>query len=292
MVTVPHRLLDSPEVSVLHHCANLTVLRKRVRAALHERPSYVSQHALSFVTEGQQVIYDEHGGCIRVRPGQAGLMRRGLYSVTDLLAGDTDAFATTVVFFSDAILAKALGESPVPAVGATADLQLLRKVESGWANGLVVAESPNAAAADAPLAAARGLLANLAAADGGQATALAGLRHVRRRPLREFMRAHFDKPLQLADYAYLTGRSERSFRRDFRARFGESPKRWLVARRLERARELMRQESLSVAGVAAAVGYRNTSHFIKRYRERYGVTPGVRHDAAHHATGPCAAPPA
>ena len=88
------------------------------------------------------------------------------------------------------------------------------------------------------------------------------------------MREHFDKPLGLADYAALSGRSERSFRRDFRARFGESPKRWLVARRLERARELLRDGRLPVGDVAAAVGYASASHFIAVYKARYGETPG------------------
>jgi len=96
-----------------------------------------------------------------------------------------------------------------------------------------------------------------------------------KRSLRAFMQAHFDKPLQLQDYAYLTGRSARSFRRDFRTRFGASPKTWLVERRLERAKELLQIGDQSVAEVARAVGYQSTRHFIERYRGRFGVTPGV-----------------
>ena len=89
------------------------------------------------------------------------------------------------------------------------------------------------------------------------------------------MRAHFDKPLSVEDYARLTGRSVRTFRRDFRARFGVGPKRWLRERRLERARELVRGGEYGVAAVAAAVGYASTSHFIEVYREAFGVTPGM-----------------
>ena len=95
-----------------------------------------------------------------------------------------------------------------------------------------------------------------------------------KQPLREFMQAHFDKPLGLRDYALLTGRSERSFRRDFKTRFGESPKRWLVNCRLERAQQLLRKQGSSVSTVAAQVGYTSSSHFIEVYKRRYGITPG------------------
>ncbi len=277
MVSVPHRLLDLPTVERLYADADLVVLRKRVTCALYERPTYVAMHALTLVQEGQQVLYDEAGRALRVRPGQIGMMRRGLYGVTDLLADMTGGFATVVVFFSDALLRECLPvvEVPnsgtdlcaIPAVGALCDWvsTLPQNPPRGDASSLktVFRESF------------RGLIAGLAS-EGGVAAheALCSLLETRRRPIRELMSAHYDKPLTLLDYAVLSGRSERSFRRDFKARFGESPKRWLVARRLERARELLNGGEDRVAVVAQAVGYVSTSHFIGLYKQRYGVTPG------------------
>ncbi len=269
MVTIPHRLFGLPEVDVLYRGTELIVLRKRLTARVHERPSYVSMHALSCVTEGEQVVYGSTGGKIRVGAGSAGLIRRGLYTVTDLLAAPSRCFETTLFFFSDPLLRRALDAATPPgAPGESPELALLADVRLR----LTPARELTDGAAHARFLA---LIRALCVASPSTAGAFARLLTNRRRSLRDFMRAHFDKPLQLVDYAYLTGRSERSFRRDFKARFGESPKRWLVDRRLERARELLFADTFSVAEVAAAVGYTNTSHFIKLYRERYGMTPGV-----------------
>ena len=285
MVTVPDRLLDRPEVDVLHRSAGLVVLRKRLGAPLRERPSYVAMHALTLVAEGEQVVYDaEAGRRIRVRAGEVGVMRRGVYSLTDLLAGDTGAFATTVVFLGDALLDVALGGGPRPrgerARSTGPDLARLSASPAtrSWAAqvGELGAELEGAAAEAHYRGRAVELLHLLLEVHGATAReALASLRARPHRSLREIMRAHFDKPLAVEDYARLTGRSVRTFRRDFRARFGVSPKRWLVERRLERARELVRAGERSVADVAATVGYASTSHFIEVYRGAFGVTPGA-----------------
>ena len=265
VVTVPQRLLSLPIVEVVHAGADVTVLRKRTREPLYERPSSLSTHALSFVEEGEQVVYDDTGARIRVTPGRAGLMRRDLYTITDLLAGETGAFATTVAFFSDAVVRRAVELRGGGSAAERASVLCLLDVAPG-ADDWVRARSPGGGDGAWAAAVATFLAASLSSP--------AALLSRPRRSLREFMRAHFDKPLSVEDYAYLTGRSVRSFRRDFAARFGESPKRWLVARRLERARELLRRGEVdSVNGAAAAVGYGSTSHFIARYRERYGETP-------------------
>ena len=255
------------------------MLHKRLTEPVSERPSYVAMHALSFVAEGQQVVYDASGARIRVRAGQVGVMRRGLYTLSDLLASESGAFETTVVFVSDAVLREALADFAQAPRGSasTNGLSVLLGGRAGqrvrvWRNE---GNTPltNETTARAAL---RDLLQALVAEGGEQSLArLRGLGETPRRPLREFMQAHFDKPLTLADYAQLSGRSQRSFRRDFKARFGESPKRWLVAQRLERARQLAQTGQRSVSDIAASVGYTSTSHFIELYKGRFGVTPGA-----------------
>lgn len=248
MVTVPHRLLDLPIVTVLHASEGLVLLHKRTATALYERPSYVAMHALSVVAEGEQIVYPREGARMHIRAGGFGLMRRGLYYITDLLAGHSGHFATTLAFFDDAALLDALAGAPTACPYRC------------WFARVVAALNTDPASAQALRAL---------------------LEPTPRQPLRAFMREHFDKPLTLADYAQLTGRSERSFRRDFKIRFGESPKRWLVRQRLERARSLLDDPQRSVADVAAEVGYASTSHFIERFRKTYGITPGqARQQAA------------
>jgi AraC-like DNA-binding protein len=55
--------------------------------------------------------------------------------------------------------------------------------------------------------------------------------------------------------------------------------------RLERAAQLLRGDDGGVAEVAYAVGFRTVSHFTRRFRDHYGVTPSAwkRGDGADHS---------
>ena len=61
--------------------------------------------------------------------------------------------------------------------------------------------------------------------------------------------------------------------RSFRDRFGTSPHRYLVGRRLERVRaEITRDASL--ADAADAAGFADQSHMRRHFKARFGLTPG------------------
>ena len=88
------------------------------------------------------------------------------------------------------------------------------------------------------------------------------------------MLANYTKPLGIEDYAYLTGRSLSSFRRDFKSRFGVSPKQWLIDNRLEKAKEILQADGkATIIGVALQVGYENIPHFIKAFHRKFEITP-------------------
>ncbi|MFK7905201.1 MAG: helix-turn-helix domain-containing protein, partial [Chitinophagales bacterium] len=88
-----------------------------------------------------------------------------------------------------------------------------------------------------------------------------------------FMSENFDKPLTIADYAYLTGRSLSTFRREFKAKFGVSPHKWISQERMKKAKEMLEKGNQSVADIAYHVGYENVSHFISAFKKYHGHTP-------------------
>ena len=102
---------------------------------------------------------------------------------------------------------------------------------------------------------------------------LSTLHNRERKSLKEFMNLNFSKPLGISDYAYLTGRSLSSFRRDFISQFGISPKQWLIEMRLEKARLLLSKHHSTISQVALEAGYEDTSHFIKVFHKKYGISP-------------------
>ena len=94
-----------------------------------------------------------------------------------------------------------------------------------------------------------------------------------RKSIKSFMEENFTKPLDIEDYAYLTGRSISTFRRDFKSRYGISPKKWLIEKRLTQASELLQKSSESIAEIAMQSGYENIPHFIKAFQKRFEISP-------------------
>ncbi|WP_310619467.1 helix-turn-helix domain-containing protein [Flexibacterium corallicola] len=94
-----------------------------------------------------------------------------------------------------------------------------------------------------------------------------------KRNIKHVMNTHLSNNFSIKDFASLSGRSLSSFNRDFKRLYGITPSKWLKDKRLGRAKELVNSSELSMTEIAMAVGYSNTSHFIKSYREKYAVTP-------------------
>jgi AraC family transcriptional regulator, exoenzyme S synthesis regulatory protein ExsA len=92
--------------------------------------------------------------------------------------------------------------------------------------------------------------------------------------LRSYMERNFCAPGGVAEFARATFRSISAFKKDFAATFKTTPMSWIVSRRLERARELIRTTDRPVTEVCFLCGFESLSHFIKIYRETYGDSPG------------------
>ena len=71
------------------------------------------------------------------------------------------------------------------------------------------------------------------------------------------------------------GLSRRQLQRRLKAATGQSPKAFVRHIRLERAAQLLRQESGTIAEIAYAVGFSKPSYFAERFREQYGVLPSA-----------------
>ena len=91
--------------------------------------------------------------------------------------------------------------------------------------------------------------------------------------IRETMEKYFMHPLSLNEYARLSARSLSSFKADFFETFKTSPGKWLMTKRLEHARLLIETTEASVSEIAAKAGFKNTSHFVRIFKEAYGKPP-------------------
>lgn len=89
-----------------------------------------------------------------------------------------------------------------------------------------------------------------------------------------------DAPLSLRHLAAIAGLSVRQLERLFHVHLGVAPRTYYRRVRLDRARLLLRQTSMSVLDVAVACGFSSASHFSRNYRAAFGHSP-VRERKPH-----------
>jgi len=82
---------------------------------------------------------------------------------------------------------------------------------------------------------------------------------------------------EIAGAAYL---SEYHFARLFKQIAGVTPHVYLANLRLDRARKLLAETTLSISEIASTVGYQSQSHFTKVFKSITGVTPRAYRESA------------
>jgi AraC-like DNA-binding protein len=126
---------------------------------------------------------------------------------------------------------------------------------------------------------------HVAQAYGGLRRAVApmkgGLASWQQRRACEMMDAHLDGAVPLRQLAAECGLSVSHFSRAFRGSVGVAPHQWLLRRRVEMAKDLMRTTRLALSEVAIASGFADQSHFTKTFTRWIGVSPSTwrRHQA-------------
>jgi AraC family transcriptional regulator len=94
--------------------------------------------------------------------------------------------------------------------------------------------------------------------------------------LKNYIEANLgSEPLQTKHLAALTGLTPSHFSRVFRVSFGESPHRFVMRRRIERAQGLMLQSDLPLSRIASDCGFSDQAHFNRMFRKRLGECPGI-----------------
>ena len=90
---------------------------------------------------------------------------------------------------------------------------------------------------------------------------------------REFLAAHCDEPVHLADAAREACISPFHYHRLFSRAFGETPHDFVTRLRIDRAKRLLARDQLPVTEVCFAVGYESLGSFSTRFRSVVGYSP-------------------
>lgn len=126
---------------------------------------------------------------------------------------------------------------------------------------------------DSLIAALVGHIAGASDASARRASARAARRAV------ELLESRFTEAITLDELAAAAGLGTRQFTRAFREETGQSPRQYLIRRRVEHAQWLIRQ-GLPLADVALQCGFADQSQLTRAFSQRIGTTPGrFRRDA-------------
>jgi len=101
-----------------------------------------------------------------------------------------------------------------------------------------------------------------------------GLSRERLQRVRDYIETHLEDRLTLADLAEVACLSPYHFSRSFKLAMGIGPWRYVMGRRIDRAKTLMRRTNLPLASIAVEVGFNDQSHLTSIFRRETGATPG------------------
>jgi AraC-like DNA-binding protein len=90
---------------------------------------------------------------------------------------------------------------------------------------------------------------------------------------KDLIDARYREPLDVPALARAARLSTAHFSREFRRVFGETPHRYLLTRRLERAAALLRNTDRTVADICITVGLRSVGSFTTSFGRAFGMSP-------------------
>ena len=106
---------------------------------------------------------------------------------------------------------------------------------------------------------------------------------IRLRKAKDRIDRDFEQPLDVPALARSAAMSAGHFSRSFKSAFGESPYSYLMTRRIERAKMLLRRGDMSVTDACFAVGCTSLGSFSSRFTELVGESPSAYRARNHSA---------
>jgi AraC-like DNA-binding protein len=226
-------------------------------------------YAIGFTLHGVQA-FRYRGAAERSVPGQVFVLHPG--ETHDGHAGTSAGFRYKILYLEPRAVQDALG-------GARCPLPFLREAVSTNRRlaGVIMPALGDLDLALEELQRDQVLLdlaEALAAADPSIARRKLAARHWRAvGAVRDFLDANVENRVRSAELEAVTGLSRYAVARHFRACLGTSPYRYLVMRRLDRVRSLIRHGT-PLVDAAAACGFADQSHMSRHFKKVYGMSPG------------------
>lgn len=114
--------------------------------------------------------------------------------------------------------------------------------------------------------------------------------HKHVRLARRLLDQGYDAPITLDDLSREVALSPHYLIRAFRRAYKQTPHQYLVARRIARAKELLRDSDLSITEICFAVGFESLGSFSTLFRKVVGLSPSAYRISSHPTLPPAYIP--
>ncbi|GAB3522999.1 helix-turn-helix domain-containing protein [Emticicia fontis] len=237
----------------------------------HVVPEHVLTHVFSgrlLVTEASRVYTIEEGDTV--------LFRKNHLAKITKFPNDATTFKSISIFFTTAFLQKYFATHPKITDGNQDSVRQLNKhpLLDSLFNSLSpyfdFQDSLPEELAEMKLMEAMTILRKI---DTKAEAILADFAEPGKIDLSGFMQQNYSFNIPMERFAYLSGRSLATFKRDFQKIFNLPPQRWLLQKRLERAHYLIAERKRKPSDVYLEVGFENLSHFSFAFKQAYGYNP-------------------
>jgi AraC-like DNA-binding protein len=105
--------------------------------------------------------------------------------------------------------------------------------------------------------------------------------HIERiRIARGYIDHHYDAPITLEHVSEAAGYSRYHFIRLFSAVYNQTPHQYLVRRRINRAKELLRSTDMPITDICVQIGFESLGSFSTLFRRVVGLAPGAYRSSA------------
>ncbi|MFC6102505.1 helix-turn-helix domain-containing protein [Olivibacter domesticus] len=237
---------------------------------------FISDHFFLCLLRGSMVAYDGQK-TYTVQPGNYCIARKN-HLLRYTKYKDNDRFEKVIITFDEPFLKRFLERHPTDSLTLTNDDSFLFVKEETFIANFIQSLKPyynSDEAIDEAFADIKReeLLLILLRADPSLAAVFFNFGAPAKIDLEEFMNRNFRFNISLERFAFLTGRSLSSFKRDFYKIFNDTPRNWLRKKRLDEAHFQLSKKHLKSSEVYLEVGFEDLSHFSFAFKKQFGYNP-------------------
>ena len=89
----------------------------------------------------------------------------------------------------------------------------------------------------------------------------------------DYLLNHLEDSFPLHDLVFITGLNRHKLEQGFKALYGTTVHDFLIDKRMEKAKALLRDTTMTIPNIMTAVGYKSLSNFMRTFKKKYGEMP-------------------